>query len=151
MGSSFVNIAGKGFWIRDGILELWLRLLALHIEEPTDAEAPACKIRDRWLLASRGYFNGCVPVHLDDAVSTAEGRALVVAAIESLMHAVKKAPAKLDRHTLNLLGFERGVFTHDPDSEQLIEIGEAFLALIAGEIHSDATSREFMPGSQPAT
>jgi hypothetical protein len=137
--------------MRDGILELWLRLLALHIEEPTEQESPTRKIRDQWLLASRGYFNGCVPVNLDDAISTTEGRALVVAAIESLLRVVKKAPAKLDHHTLNLLGFESGEFTRDIESEWLIEIGEAFLALIAGEIQSDATSREFMPGSRSAT
>ncbi len=151
MGSTFVSIVGKGFWMRDGILELWLRLLALHIEEPTGERSPAREIRDRWLLASRGYFNGCVPVGLDDAVSTPEGRAIVVAAIESLLRAVKKAPARLDHHTLNLLGFEGGEFAENLESERLIEIGEAFLALIAGDIHSDATSTEFMQGSRVVT
>ena len=151
MGSTFVSIADKGFWMRDGILELWLRLLALHIEEPTDEGSPARKLRDGWMLASRGYFNGCIPVDLDEAVSTPDGRAIVVAAIESLMRAVKKAPAKLDHHTLNLLGIEGGEFTGDLEAERLIEIGEAFLALIAGEIHDDATSTAFMPGSRAAT
>jgi len=28
MGTSFVEIGGKGFWMQDSILELWLRLLA---------------------------------------------------------------------------------------------------------------------------
>ena len=32
MGSSFVGIGERGFWMRDGLLELWLRLLALHIK-----------------------------------------------------------------------------------------------------------------------
>ena len=137
----------------DGILELWLRLLALHIEEPTltDATSLGRKIRDQWLLASRGFFMGCIPVNLDEAVSTPESRALVVAAIESLICAAKKAPAGLDYHTLNLLGFVNGEFTRNFESERLVEIGEAFLALIAGEIHSDATSTEFMPGSRHTT
>ena len=137
--------------MRDGILELWLRLLALHIEDPTDSASTACTIRDNWLLASRGYFGGCVPVDLEGAVSTAEGRALVVAAIESLLRALTRAPEKFDHRTLNLLGFEGSEFTHDLESERLIEIGNAFLALIAGDIHSDATSTEFMPGSRIAT
>jgi hypothetical protein len=85
MGSTFVEIDGKGFWMRDGILELWLRLLALHVEDP-DEGSVGRGIRDNWLLASRGHFGGCVPDGLEEAVSTPEGRAVVVAAIQSLIH-----------------------------------------------------------------
>jgi len=136
--------------MRDGMLELWLRLLALHLEDPS-GQTRLREIRDNWLLASRGYFSGHVPVGLDDAVSTTEGCAFVVAAIESLIRTLKKGPAKLDHHTLNLLGFEGSEFTHDVERERLIEIGDAFLALIAGEIRSDASSTEFMPGCRVAT
>jgi hypothetical protein len=48
--------------MRDSILELWLRLLALHIEESREEEFIGRKIRDSWLLASRGYFNVLVSV-----------------------------------------------------------------------------------------
>jgi hypothetical protein len=37
MGTSFVEIGEKGFWMQDSILELWLRLLALHIADPDEA------------------------------------------------------------------------------------------------------------------
>jgi hypothetical protein len=47
---------------------------------------------------------------------------------------------------LNLLGME-GTFTSDFESGRLIEVGNAFLALIAGEIQTDPRSTEFMPGS----
>ena len=152
MGTSFVEIDGRGFWMRDGILELWLRLLALHLEDPQRDEAHVVrKIRDNWLLASRGYFGGHVPVDLDDAVSTPEGRATIVAAIQSFTRALKKGPDKLNHQTLNLLGFEGGEFIEDIERERLLEIADAFLALIAGEIQSDASSTEFMPGCWIAT
>ena len=152
MGSSFVEISGKGFWMRDGILELWLRLLALHLEDPAREETHVVRsIRDNWLLASRGYFGGHVPTELEEAVSTSEGRAAVIAAIESLTRALKKSPAKLDHGTLNVLGFETGEFTGDIERERLLEIAQAFLDLIAGKIQSDATSTEFMPGCWVAT
>jgi hypothetical protein len=152
MGSSFVEIDGKGFWMRDGILELWLRLLALHLEDPASGQTSVVRtIRDNWLLASRGYFGGHVPADLEDAVSTSEGRAAVVSAIESLTRALKKASAKLDHQTLNVLGREGGVFTGDIEREQLVEIAQAFLDLIAGKIQHDATSTEFMPGCRIAT
>jgi len=151
MGTSFVKIGGKGFWMRDSILELWLRLLALHIEEPGNGGSLAREIRDNWLLASRGCFGGHVPDGLEEAVSTLEGRDIVVAAIESLMKALTKGPKLLDHGTLNLLGFEGGEFIGDVESERLIQVGDAFLALIAGRIQSDASSTEFMPGSHAAT
>lgn len=146
MGTTFVEIGGKGFWMRDSILELWLRLLALHVEDPHEEASIGRKIRDNWLLASRGYFGGHVPDGLEEAVSTPEGRATVVAAIQSLMQALTNGPVMLDHDTLNLLGFAGGEFTGDVEAERLIQVGNAFLALIAGQIQTGASSTEFMPG-----
>lgn len=152
MGTSFVEIGDKGFWMRDGILQLWLRLLALHIEESPNEQFIGRKIRDNWLLGSGVCFTGCVPDELEDAVSSSEGRAIVLRAIDSLLDALKRCPQKLDHHTLNLLGIgDGGVFIVDFESSRLIEIGNAFIALITGEIQSDATSTAFMPGSRIAT
>lgn len=138
--------------MRDGILELWLRLLALHLEDPAKEQTDVVRnIRDNWLLASRGYFGGHVPTDLEEAVSTSEGRAAVVGAIESLTRALRKAPAKLDHKTLNVFGFEGGGFNGDIERERLLEIAQAFLDLIAGKIQCDATSTEFMPGCWVAT
>ncbi len=79
MGSTFVDINDFGFWAHDSLLELWLQLVALHLSEPTDSDSPDAhatvkKIRDQWLVASKGYFGGCIPVSLDEAVATKEGR-----------------------------------------------------------------------------
>jgi len=150
MGTSFVHIGEKGFWMRDSILELWLRLLALHIADPEE-ESIGQQIRDGWLLASRGYFLGHVPVRLEEAVSTDEGRRIVLAAIESLMIALERGATRLDHGTLNLLGFYGGQFTGEVEANRLIEVGKAFRSLLAGEIETDARSTEFMPGSMPAT
>jgi hypothetical protein len=138
--------------MRDSVLELWLRLLALHIPEPRDTEtsptlAPARLIRDQWLLASKGYFGGCVPLALDDAFLTREGRAAVTDATYSLLWALEKGPPILDKGTLNLLGFEGMSFTKDFPTASLIEVGKAFLELIFGKIVSTASDTAFMPGS----
>ena len=150
MGTSFVHIGEKGFWMQDSILEVWLRLLALHIEDD-DEVSVGRKIRDGWLLASRGYFVGCVPHGLEDAVSTSEGREIVLAAIDSLMQSLRKGPPELDHATLNILGFDETQFAQNLEAARFLEIGEAFKALIAGQINMDATSTEFMPGSKSAT
>lgn len=148
MGTSFVSISERGFWVRDGLLELWLRLLALHIEDPAEPGVLATTIRDQWLLASRGYFNGCVPDGLEEAVSTAEGAALVRAAVQSLLGALEAAPSRLGKDVFNLMGFSGGAFTGDVETRRLIEIGVAFLDLMDGRITSGPEDRSFMPGSQ---
>jgi hypothetical protein len=113
MGTTFVGIGDRGFWMQDSILELWLRFLALHIEDPVESGSLATEIRDRWLLASRGYFMGCVPDGLEEAVSTPEGERLVRSAIHSLLNALKKALNHLSNGVLNLMGFNDGEFTQD--------------------------------------
>ena len=156
MGTSFVTItdgnAGDepGFWMRDAMLELWLRLLALHLPEPNDhgEHISTTEIRNRWLLASRGYFNGHVPHHMEFACSTAENRAVVELSIKSLMNAIEKSDSTLNADVLNLLGNEGGKF-NDVDRERLLDIGYAFIDLMNGRIDSTAHSTEIMPGSTP--
>ena len=151
MGTTFVTIdETTGFWMRDGILELWLRLLALQIEESPDEEFLGRKIRDQWLLASRGYFGGHVPHDFETYANTEDGQQLIRNAIESLMAKLKKAPEELDGPTLDLLGIE-GTFRDPFETSRLIEVGEAFVRLLDGQITDTATSTEFMPGSRLAT
>ena len=148
VGTSFVRISDSGFWIQDSLLELWLRLLALHIEDPVESGAVATTIRDQWLLASRGYFGGCVPDGIEEAVSTVEGAALVRAAVHSLLEALALAPSRLGKDVFNLLGFSGGTFTGDIETRRLIEVGRAFLDLMDGKITSGQSDSSFMPGSQ---
>jgi hypothetical protein len=131
--------------MRDGLLELWLRLLALHVEDPVEPGSLATKIRDQWLLASRGFFNGCVPEGLEEAVSTPEGDALVRTAIRSLLEALDVAPSHLNKDVLNLLGID-GNFTADMETRRLIEVGRAYLDLLDGKITAGASDASFMPG-----
>lgn len=150
MGTTFVSVKSgpdaPGFWLRDGILELWLRFLALHIEDPLPSGSVASGIRDQWLLASRGYFNGCVPDGMDDVVATEEGARLVRAAVHSLLAALSKGQAQISAGTLNLMGFSNGPFLCDVDAWRLVEVSEAFLNLLDGKITDDASGTAFMPG-----
>jgi hypothetical protein len=146
MGTTFVGIGDQGFWMRDGILELWLRFLALHVRDPVESGSLATEIRDQWLLASRGYFNGCVPDGLEAAVSTPEGEMLVRSAIHSLLDALKTAPDHLSNGVLNLMGFKGGEFTGDLETWRLIEIGQAYLDLLDGKIEAESSDSSFMPG-----
>lgn len=147
MGTSFVSIGEKGFWMQDRILELWLRLLALHIEESPSEQFIGRTIRDKWLLGSKGFFSGWIDTALEDAVSTCEGREVVLRAIHALMESLGKGAQTLHSGTLNVLGMESRAFTEDVEAARLREVGHAFLDLIAGKIDADARSTDFMPGS----
>ncbi len=152
MGTSFVSLSGTsypgeiGFWMRDNALELWLRLLALHIPEPTTNHDVTYQIRNQWLLASRGYFGGHVPHALDEANSTPAGREIVLAAINSLMTALRNAPASLSDSTLALMGMTNCV-RGDFETRRLMEIGHAFQDLLAGKLTCTIESTDFMPGT----
>ena len=156
MGTSFVTITDgitgdePGFWMRDEMLELWLRLLSLHLPEPNDngENTATPDIRNRWLLASRGYFNGCVPHEMEYACSTPERLSTVRTAIDSLMAKLNESKSRLAADTLNVLGNE-GYQYFDIDRERLIDIGFAFIDLLEGHIAHTACSTDIMPGSKP--
>ena len=44
MGTTFIRLGEHGFWVRDSLLELWLRLAALHIKDPTRTLSLATKM-----------------------------------------------------------------------------------------------------------
>ena len=109
MGTTFVGLGDprRGFWMNDSLLELWLRFLALHVEDPVESGSLATRVRDQWLLASRGFCTGCVPEGLEEAVSTPEGDALVREAIHSLLGALQAAPSRLNRERAEPPGVHR--------------------------------------------
>lgn len=156
MGTTFVTLSHEatgtepGFWMDDGMLELWLRLLALHLPEPTndrDFNATTA-IRNQWLIASRGYFGGCVPHCMEEACSTIEGRTVVRMAIDSLLNALRRGSTPLDAATLDLLGIERAPFA-SVERRWLTDIADAFIDLFDGKITCTAASMEVMPGTKP--
>lgn len=148
MGTTFVGLGEprRGFWMSDSVLELWLRFLALHVEDPVESCSLANQIRDQWLLASRGFFTGCVPEGLEEAVSTPEGDNLVRAAIGSLLESLRSAPPHPSKDVLNLMGFTGGVFTADIETWRLVEVGQAYLALLDGKVTTGPSEVSFMPG-----
>jgi hypothetical protein len=145
MGSSFVQIGGNGFWMRDAMLELWLRLAALHLEDQVDDHSTVHTIRNEWLLASRGFFGGAVPFHLAENIATPDGRKAVVDAINSLQNELKNNLTDLQPSVLNLLGIA-GKFMGHVESAQLAEVGKSMLALIDGQRFGSAADSSFEPG-----
>jgi hypothetical protein len=151
VGSTFLAVGEprRGFWLRDGILELWLRFLALHVEDPVDDDSVATRIRNQWLLASRGFFNGCVPDGISEAVSSIEGEKIVRDAINSLLKDLATCPAHLSKDVLNIMGLDGGEFSADIETWRLVEISTAVIDLLDGKVGATASDTSFMPGCGP--
>ena len=148
MSTSFVSINRKGFWMNDSILELFLRFAALHIEDSQEQNSLAHRIRDGWLLASRGFVSGSSMLCLDADTATEEGRQVVLRAIESLLEALRDNTGLIDKTALNLMGIASGRWTDGFPANLLIEVGEAFVELVNGHPFGDAGSGGPMPGSR---
>lgn len=136
--------------MRDSVLEIWLRLLALHVPEQNNENSRKeimFSIRNEWLLMSRGYFGGMIHVGLDEFANTIDGKEIIIEAIASLEAALKKAPKYLSKDVINLLGIE-GTYLDDFETDSLLEVCSAFDALIQGRINTDASSTSVMPGSK---
>jgi hypothetical protein len=99
-------------------------------------------------VASRGFFTGCVPEGLEQAVSTPEGEVFVRTAIHSLLEALKTAPGRLNKDVLNLMGFTGAEFTVDVETARLVEVGHAYLALLDGKITTGPSDPSFVPGCE---
>lgn len=145
MGSTFVGINENGFWMRDCFLELWLRFAALHIEDTVEDQSLAHTIRNEWLLASRGYFGGAVPFRIEENISTAEGKTIVLKAFESLLSALRTGPEFLAAGVVNLMGVDS--WGKDIEARRLIQVGESLVQLIEGKKFAGPEDSSYMPGS----
>jgi hypothetical protein len=164
MSTSFVTLgrtisgtlAGQGdqvgFWINDADLELLLRLLALHIPDPASSRTAAAEderialsIRDGWLLASRGWFLGCVPHGLEDAADTDAGMAVVRTALTALLAALTHMPDGMPGGVGTLLGIE-GIYTEDIPIWRLRACAKALQDLLDGRIATTSRDSVVIPG-----
>jgi hypothetical protein len=158
MGTTYVTITDgvtgeePGFWMQDGMLALWLRLLALHLPEPNDLgeHKSTYLIRNDWMRATSVYFGGCIPHRMENAFATPENQHVVRSAIESLTTHLRQSDSPLDADTINLLGIDGRQYTNVQRST-LIDIANAFNDLFNGRINATAHSTDIMPGSKPYT
>ena len=152
MGSTFVEINANGFWVRDWNLELWLRLAALQILEPgsdrSDQERDiTLEIRNQWLLASMGFFNGCVPDGIDQFSKSDIGRRVMQEACAKLLKRLLRCGPTLSKDMIYLLGIEGEPFGDQP-TWKMIEMSQAIDDLLNGLPFGDPGAVGIpMPGS----
>lgn len=126
VGSSFTEFRERGFWARDGLVELWLDALAECV--PPDAPGWLREAGDHWREQARAGFMGCIDAGLDEFLTTPDR-------VTAALRLVEATRAQLER-----LDGDRGV-----PPEHLRQIGEAFEALLRGDLDTEAAASPVLP------
>ena len=140
MGHSIVAIDGNGFQTKDHWLELWLRMLALHLQpllprawdEATERELRLHELRDIWLLYTDQPQNGCVMAAEERIVEHDDVRCAVLEAARLVLEKLRASGPVIDRARLDFVIRDHG-WLRDPPTEPVIRVGEAFVRLLEGE------------------
>ena len=146
MGSSFTEFRGKGFWSRDGLLEAWLRVLSLHLDDEVYAPGWQHDLRNEWLLVSAGFFNGFVSASLDKFLTDDARIAAVLRASERSIQCLRAFGAYVPAAFLNALGLSP--FTADLPIEWFERIADWFDRLLSGELMTDASTSPTLPATR---
>ena len=147
MGNSFTKFRGKGFWSRDWLLEVWLRVLSLHMGDDVHKPGWQHDLRDKWLLLSNGGFSGWISPSLDDFLTDDERIAAVLRASERSIQSLRAFGATVPAAHLNALGLEGG-FGKDLPIEGFELINDHFTKLLRGELTTDASTSPTLPATE---
>jgi len=147
MGSSFTEFRGKGFWSRDGLLEAWLRVLSLHMDDDVHKPGWQHDLRDKWLLVSAGFFSGCISTSLDDFLTDSDRIAAILRASERSIQSLRGFGPYVPAAHLNTLGLA-GPFTADLPTEWFELISDRFATLLRGELTTDASTSPVLPATR---
>jgi hypothetical protein len=139
MGTSFTSYRGKGFWARDGQVEVWLYLLVQEIDRLESAPDWLVEVRQDWHVNATLGLTGCVSAGLDEIATTKERVEVLIALAGSALAWLSQQGPRL---TLDI-PYSHG--TGGPD--RLCEnvdvrvfgcVGEKFIELLQGKVETDA-------------
>ncbi|MER6139912.1 hypothetical protein ABT174_07610 [Streptomyces sparsogenes] len=137
MGTSYTEYRGHGFWAGDAHIEMWLYFLSEEVAQLSERPAWLDAAQDHWRSQATVGFVGCVSACLDEHVGVDPDRVATVLALSARTRARVEgwAPA-IPRDVANGFGTggEGSYFTHDVDTEPLLKVADAFVALLRGEI-----------------
>jgi hypothetical protein len=105
MGSSFIESEKHGFWISDGLLEIWLLSLAREIDAIAEPTAWLIEARHYWYLQATMGCMGCVSPNVDDFVTSEERRQELIKISEQTLSRLLEGDTKQDIKIEHWAGF----------------------------------------------
>jgi hypothetical protein len=134
MGSSLVKFRGKAFWVSDGLLEVWLYLLAREIDILPDKPARFSELKEKWHHEATKGGVGWVSPNLDEWLTNEQ-------CIQDLLTLCEVGLRRLDQYEdvipkieADKMGPEGSFFWNDPPTEPFKKLGLHFMKLLRGEV-----------------
>jgi len=143
MGSSFIDFKDYGFWGSDGRIEVWLYLLVQEVDKLESIPDWLEEARDHWLLLATVGFGGCIHPQLDDYHVGQDRINLVVTLSERVLKWLNEQGEHLSQEYLNSFGLPHtGAWGYagDVEVEIFAQVGRKFVALLRGELKTDAST-----------
>lgn len=146
MGSSFVELGSRGFWCNDRHAQLLFHLLADEIDRLDGPEPWLIEARRHWREQCEIDGVGCFSANLDQYAVTSERNAAVLALAERVLEATRQRVTSIAevKGRTPRLGLSRS-YVGDIPKEWFLQVAEAFLLLLRGELQTTASSGFVLP------
>ena len=92
-GVRWTEFRGRGFWSRDGLLEVWLAVLVDELDRRVDGAPWMKSMRDAWLASANVSFNGLVSTELDAHIDSEAKREVAIALCRDVRRRLDKEGA----------------------------------------------------------
>ena len=146
MGSSFVEYRGRGFWVGDSRLEVWLYLLATEIDRRSDDPDWLASARDHWYEQATVGFVGCINADLDQIAASDARREDLINLSEAAVLRLEARGESIGRDELNAMGTGSpgSEFLADMPTDALSAVGERFIQLLKGEVVTTSATSDVL-------
>ena len=104
-------------------------------------------LRDKWLLASAGYFSGCISPCLDEFLTDSNRVQTILQVSERAVRSLRGFGVYVPATFLNALGIT-GPFAADLPIDWFELMHSRFTSLLRGELATDASTSSVLPATR---
>lgn len=140
MASSFVVHQEKGFWVKDGRLEIWLYLLAQEINKLAEVPPWLAQLREGWEFQTTGTCSGFMTAYLDEFAIDDQRRRVLLELSECALQRLDEYGDYITAEQLRATKVGGGGYMCDLPTEGFKRVGQTFIKLLRGEVDTDAST-----------
>src|SRR6266487_15939 len=147
MGSSFVEYKGKGFWVSDPGLQVWLEALVQDIDRWPSPPEWLALARQEWHRQALGTQPAFMSLELDEFARTNEQTGVLITLSEQALTQLATYGLVVSHDLLNsmlrdeaIMPWEKPFFKRDVPIEGFLIVGKTFIQLLKGELATTAST-----------
>ncbi len=145
VGSTYIDYGDLGFWAWDGTLEVWYGLIGTAARGVHPGSAWLAELSEHWLQLARERWSGVMVARLDEYLTSEERRLVVLELAETCLARLKQGDPLHARWLNTVTDSGKTVWTgwrEDQPCDPFVPVGEAFVALLAGDVESLTVAAE---------